>query len=317
MGAQRALVVGAGSIGLRHRSVLESMDVACAVVTRRATIEDAKGTVFHDIRAAVDEWRPTYVVVATETTDHRQAIERLAGAGFTGVVLVEKPIGDCPAPVPEHHFADLRVAYQLRFHPAVLAARDALADRPVLAVDSAVGQHLADWRPGRPLGQTASAKVAMGGGALRDLSHELDLVLWLAGDWERVAAVGGRSGSLGSAVDTDDRWAIIIELVGGAVATVHLDALDHVGRRRMTIVASDRTCALDLVAGSLVVGGTRPLQRTEAMAGRDAVIAAMHHSVMAGQRLACTTDEAEDVVGLISAIERAALERRWVDRHEM
>jgi predicted dehydrogenase len=313
----RALVVGAGSIGLRHRSVLQGAGLATGLVSRRADLQDAHP----DLSAGVGEGRPAHVVIATETTTHLDVLDALAATGFNGTVVVEKPLTHRPAPLAEYPFRAVAVGYQLRLHPAVEAARELLAGDEILAIDAYVGQHLADWRPGREVGDSASARTEAGGGALRDLSHELDLVTWLAGAWRRVCATGGRSGALGPDVATDDRWAILLELESGAVATIHLNALDHVGQRRLSVVGTRTTAAVDLVAGTLQVGpGGRDLRRFGA--DRDEVLARLHRAVMddpgdgtgAIGDSVCSLEQGMAVVALIDAIERSVRDGGWVAR---
>ncbi len=321
----RALVVGAGSIGLRHQRVLTSLGLDVAVVSRRGGTPDLGGgsVVYPSAGTALSDWAPDHVVVATETAAHLRILDELATSGFAGTVVVEKPLTVAPSAIPEFPFQACVVGYQLRVHPAVTAAHKLLERQHLIAVDAHVGQHLAAWRPGRDIGDSASARPSDGGGVLRDLSHELDLVTWLAGGWRRVCALGGRSGALGEDVATDDRWAIVMELEGGAVATVHLDALDHVGQRRLTLVAAERTVALDLVRGTLrTAEGDAPAadggaEERPFTATRDQVLANLHRSVLDGCAAAlCSIEEGMAVVRLIRAIERSVHEERWVSRAE-
>ena len=317
----RALVVGAGSIGLRHRRVLEGLGLRTDLVSRRPDAGDAEGARAHtDLRAALEDVRPDHVVVATETATHLAVLERLAAEGYIGTVLVEKPLAAAPGAIDlqDVPFRTVAVGYQLRFHPAVGAARAALAGAQPVTIEASVGQHLATWRPGRDVGETASARVEDGGGVLRDLSHELDLILWLAGEWRRVCALGGRSGELGPTVATDDRWGIMLELESGAIATVNLDALDHVGRRRVSLVAAERSVAIDLGAGTVAYAGPSGSDFEQHQAGRDDVLADMHRALLAGEaddRL-CSLGRGMAVVRLIDAVERSAREGRWVARDE-
>ncbi len=319
MGDARALVVGAGSIGLRHRRVLEGLGLRADVVSRRPDAGDAEGAkTYTDLRAALRDVRPDHVVVATETATHLAVLERLDAEGFTGTVLVEKPLAVSPAAInlQDAPFRAVAVGYQLRFHPAVGMARAQFVGARPTAVEASVGQHLSTWRPGREVGDTASARVEDGGGVLRDLSHELDLVLWLAGDWRRVSALGGRSGALGPTVATDDRWGILLELESGAIATVNLDALDRVGRRRLSLVAADRSVAVDLVAGTFAHAGPDGSDVEQHAVGRDEVLADMHRALLAGEpedRL-CSLEEGMAIVRLIDAVERSSRTRGWVER---
>ena len=321
-----AIVVGAGSIGCRHVRVLQTLGVDTALVSRRADRRDPNAVVVHrSIAAAAADPALAHVVIATETSDHLRVLEELAGTGFTGTVVVEKSLTHRPAALAEYPFRAVAVGYQLRLHPAVEAARELLAGDEILAIEAYVGQHLADWRPGRAVGDSASARIEDGGGVLRDLSHELDLVTWLAGAWRRVCATGGCSGALGPDVATDDRWAILLELESGAVATVHLNALDHVGQRRLSLVGARTTIAIDLVGGTLQVGpgeqGIRhfPVDRDS---GRDEVLARLHRAVMADPGdgsgavgdTVCSLAQGMAVVELIDAIERSVRDDGWVAR---
>ena len=326
----RAVVVGAGSIGLRHARVLASLGADVAIVSRRDHLTDLDGptTVHRSLSDALLADPVDHVVIATETADHLRALAGLADAGFAGTVVIEKPLTDRLAEVSALPFAlpfrACVVGYQLRLHPAVLAARALMAGDRVLAVHAQVGQHLAGWRPGRAVGDSASARVEDGGGVLRDLSHELDLVTWLAGDWARVAAFGGRSGALGAEVATDDRWGILLELDGGATATVHLDALDHVGQRRLTLVGERRTVAIDLIAGTVRTAGpdadaeTVHASAATGESARDALLADLHRAVIDGGTTGlCSVAEGVEVVRLIEAVERSARSGAAVHRRDV
>ncbi len=326
MGESRGLVIGAGSIGLRHQRVLDGLGVATDLVTRRPGLEVGSRVRIHTgLAEALREVAPDYVVIATETAAHLRVLGELAREGFRGRVVVEKPLAS--EPVVEDlsglPFRSVAVGYQLRFHPAVMSARALMAEQRILAADAYVGQYLAAWRPGRSVGDTASARLEDGGGVLRDLSHELDLVTWLAGRWRRACAVGGRSGALGAAVETDDRWAIVLELEGGTIVTVQLNALDHIGQRRITLVGERSSTAVDLVAGTVVHRSDADLASAaptvdQHPSTRDEVLAAMHAAALAGDTdQLCSLDDGVSVVQLIDAVERSAQLGAWVDRKDV
>lgn len=320
MGESRALVIGAGSIGLRHQRVLSGLGFRADLVSRRpASVAATDVRVHMELGAALAGDPVEHVVIATETTAHLGTLQQLAAADFRGSVLVEKPVSAALSPIPAHRFRAVAVGYQLRHHPAVVAARDAMRSEEVLAVDAYVGQHLAAWRPGRPVGGSASARVEAGGGVLRDLSHELDLVTWLAGPWRRVCAVGGRSGALGDTVRTDDRWGILVELASGAVATLHLNALDHIGQRRLTLVGVGWSVAVDLVTGTLASSSemTGSALR-EFVVDRDEVLALMHRALLDGDLgTLCGLEEGMAVVRLVHAVERSVAVGGWVTHEEV
>lgn len=308
-GARRSLVIGYGSIGRRHHRLLRELGAAPGLVSRRP--QDLPDC-FDEIGAALTVLRPGLVVVASETGRHAADLAALAAAGYDGPLLVEKPLlarSDERLPAG---LGAVTVGYHLRCHPLVEALRAALAGRRPIAARLWVGQHLADWRPERGLTGSYSAHGAQGGGALRDLSHELDLLLWLCGPWERVAAAGGNGGALGIAAD--DHWQLLLTLRSGAVASLSLDMLSRPPRRGLVLETAEGTLALDLLAGRLTIDGEERGQAVE----RDACYREQLRRLLAGETAAlCDAAAGLAVVALIDAAERAAAEGRWIDAGEL
>ena len=84
----KTLVVGYGSIGSRHARLLTSLGCEVAVVSSR----DIDHPVRYRTLADALSWKPDYVVIANRTSQHYQTLKELAASGFTGTVLVEKPL---------------------------------------------------------------------------------------------------------------------------------------------------------------------------------------------------------------------------------
>jgi predicted dehydrogenase len=301
----KALVVGYGSVGARHARVLEKSDATVAVVSRRG--ESGGRRVFPSLDAALAAEVFDYVVIADETARHGSTLAEIAQS-HTGNVLIEKPLFAAPALLPAHRFARAGVGYNLRFHPVVDALQQALnGHRPEMA-DLHVGQWLGDWRPARDTTTTYSSSQAEGGGALRDLSHELDLATWLFGPWRRVAAIGGRFGNV--TVDSDDSWGILLACERCPLVTLRLDYLDRTPRRTIAVHSGGHSFHADLIAGTLSEG---PHTR-DFPTDRDQSYIAMHDALLLGSDQICTLAEGLQTVMLIDAIERAARERRWIER---
>lgn len=142
---------------------------------------------------------------------------------------------------------------------------------------------------------------------LRDLSHELDYLLWLCGPWRRVAALGGRFGGLD--IDSDDTWGVLAELRGCPVASLQVNYLDRPGRRDVLVNTRDHTFHLDMVRGQLDRDGVVASYACD----RDHTYAAQHQAVLAGDRSSlCSLEQGDAVMRLIVAAERAASTGCWV-----
>jgi predicted dehydrogenase len=295
-----AVVVGLGSIGRRHARVLKELGHALTTVSRRGDGDHSS------IAGAIAAARPDYAVIATETAQHAESLRQLAEAGFRGTVLVEKPLFAHPAPAPEYPFARLVVGYNLRFHPIMAAFAERLDGRSAITVSAYVGQDLRDWRPGRDHRTTASATQQAGGGVLRDLSHELDYLLWLFGPWQRVAALGGASGA--RQVDVDDHLDLLLQMTRSQTVHVHMDYLDRSGIRRIRVNLPEETIEADIFGGRLTVNG----KAHEYPSARDESYKSMHLAAIEGRGPICTFAEGLAVMELIGASERALDSRMWV-----
>ncbi|MCK6499789.1 MAG: Gfo/Idh/MocA family oxidoreductase, partial [Nitrospira sp.] len=186
----KALVVGYGSIGQRHARVLDELGCEVAVVSRRPVEYPRR---YDSLATALSGWRPGYVVIASRTNEHFDDLSALITADFAGRVLVEKPLFDVARQMPSNRFSHLAVAYNMRFHPLIMKLRDFLGQQKrLVAAHIYVGQYLPQWRPSTDYRSSYSASRDLGGGVLRDLSHEIDYALWLFGSWRHLTALGGK-----------------------------------------------------------------------------------------------------------------------------
>lgn len=300
----RALVVGYGSIGARHARLLTQLGCATAVVSGRRIDFPLVHSMLSE---ALSSHAPDYVVVANPTGAHHETLAELAAAGFAGRVLVEKPLFDRPRPIPAAGFRSVSVAYNLRFHPLIRRLREILAGENLLSVQAYVGQYLPDWRPGNDYRQSYSAQARQGGGALRDLSHELDYLGWLCGPWHTMTALGGRVSKL--EVDCDDIYVLLMQTDRCPVVTVQMSYLDRVARRRIVINTERHAIEADLVGGTLTVDReTAPL-----VVERDYTYLEMHRALLGGNDgLLCSVEEGLATLRLIEAAELANRAREWV-----
>jgi predicted dehydrogenase len=303
----RAVVIGYGSIGQRHARVLDGLGVEVAVVSRRS-VEGAFAA-HRDIGAALAGPMPDLAVIADETARHRASLSALRAGGFAGPVLVEKPLFERVMPGDARAEGRVFVGYNLRFHPLARALKEWLAGKRAIAAQLHVGQHLADWRPGRDHRMGYSAKAELGGGVLRDLSHELDLALWLFGSLRRVAALGGASGLLGT--EADDHQMILAAFAHCPAASIAMNALDRPAHRGVQVSTDGGSATLDFIAGTHVAEGHEALRATPE---RDHTYKEQHRAFLGGGAPPlCTYAEGLAALRFVEAVERAQAARTWIE----
>lgn len=216
-----------------------------------ASIPEHANGCFSDLNQALN-FVPQLAVIANPSNLHISAAQPLVKAGVH--VLVEKPLSATPDGVAEllKTCADkgvvLLVGYNLRFVPSLRRFRDLLNEGligRVFSVRCEIGQYLPSWRPDTDYRKGVSALRARGGGALLELSHELDYLCWIFGGVDSVKATLSRQSKL--EIDVEDTAHLILgfepEVDGHQLlGTLSLDFVRHDTMR--TCVAIGETGSL-------------------------------------------------------------------------
>lgn len=245
----RILIVSIGSIGKRHlrlaRELMPNADIR--VLRHQATNEvpEYSNGCFSSIEESI-AFAPQIAVIANPAPFHIPTAQALAEAGVH--LLIEKPLSASLHGVMqlfetcEKQSAALLTGYNLRFLPSLQHFRDLLSESvigKVLSVRCEIGQYLPSWRPDNDYRQGVSARREWGGGALLELSHELDYMRWIFGEVDWVKATLSRQSSL--EIDVEDTAHLTLGFVAKTdghqlIGTVNLDFIRHDTTRLCTAI---------------------------------------------------------------------------------
>jgi predicted dehydrogenase len=298
-------VVGAGSIGSRHQRILKQLGHQVSVVSANSPDAD-----FRSVSDALERESFDYVVIASQTSQHVIDLSALINNRFSGRVLIEKPLFEKLHTLEDNNFSFAAVGYNLRFHPAIVWLKDTLPKLGKLSsANFYVGQYLPTWRPDSDYRKSSSARDISGGGVLRDLSHELDLVQYLFGDWQQLTAVGGKFSDL--EIATDDTFSILMTSTKCNAISVQLNYIDRIKQRYITINGNNGTVSIDLISNTAKFNDLDVKFSVNA----DDSYVAQHLAVISNDsQNTCSLSEALKVVETIQAIEKSAEKLKWISQ---
>jgi predicted dehydrogenase len=252
-----------GSIGQRHLQVIRSVmpNAKIMVLRHSAVLENASLADFTTASLDdVQQFQPQLAVLSNPASLHAEVARPLLEMGCH--LLIEKPLATNPTDgqairaAAQANGCMVQVGYNLRYLPSLKLFRDQIHQGcigRVLSVRCEVGQSLESWRVGVDYRQGVSARRALGGGVLLELSHELDYLAWIFGRINWVSAWFGRQSDL--EIDVEDTAHLVLGFQGGEalppVASVSLDFIRHDTVRRCVAIGDKGSLAWDAVKGTV------------------------------------------------------------------
>ena len=254
------LIAGLGSIGRRHFRNLIALGEKNIVLlrTRKATLPDddvAGYPVETNLADALRNHKPDAVIVANPTSMHMDVAIPAAEAGCH--ILLEKPISESMDRLDrlkravDRSGSRVLVAFQFRFHPGLMRAKQLLSAGEIGRIISAhvqFGEYLPAWHPWEDYRKGYAARADMGGGVVLTQCHSLDYLPWLVG---RVKSAWGLTARLSDLeVDVEDTAKIGLRFEGGALGSIHLDFNQQPPEHNFTIIGTKGTLKWNLADGA-------------------------------------------------------------------
>lgn len=300
----KSLVVGFGSAGQRHSRLLNDLGHEVVVVSEQENVPYPR---YVSVEEAIRRHTPHYIVIASPTSRHAANFSSVHSTEFAGSMLIEKPLFNQYLESPVLERPNTFVGYNLRFLDALQRVREAIVGEKILTASLYDSQYLPDWRPQRDYRETTSARADLGGGVLRDLSHEIDLTHYLFGTPKSVNARLGSSGTL--EIDTEDIVDATLEMSDGSVVTLHLSYLDRQPRRTIEVQTLNHSIYSNLLTGQVTINGASNFYQTD----RIATFRHMHEDVLTGRpSRSCTFAEGVSVMRTMARMQESSLARSWV-----
>ena len=259
---KKFVVIGLGSIAKRHISNLRYLHPLAKIYAVSSSGLNTTVPTEVDGIVSLDEvvqLKPNYVVIASPATFHVDIAKKILKHQIP--ILIEKPLShnhkeclDLQSFCDEICSSKIAVAYCLRFLPAIKELKKYLDSGQlgrIYNVNASVGQFLPLWRSDKNYRDTVSANKALGGGALLELSHELDYLLWLFGKLRLKYSWLRSSDELG--IDVEDIADLVLVSENNIYINVHMDFIQKSVYRNCEIIAENGRLEWDLVSNKITL----------------------------------------------------------------
>jgi len=269
----RFAVIGCGSIGLRHISNLLQLGHEVVAYNRGQARRDlAKRRfnipTFDSIDEMLDSNKCDAVIICSPNSLHKYHMISVIERGLH--FFVEKPLAvelndlsEMEADITKKGLIS-HVGANMRFHFGPMTVKEHLdldfIGRPLWA-NFWGGMYLPDWHPAEDYREMYSSKKSLGGGAILDFIHEIDLMCWMFGEPKLLAAMARNSGCLD--IETEDLVDVIMAFKTGMQGNLHVDYLQRPFQRGIHIIGEKGSLRWDLVEESVkVVGHDKGVSKT-------------------------------------------------------
>ncbi|MCF6216957.1 MAG: Gfo/Idh/MocA family oxidoreductase [Emcibacter sp.] len=254
-------VIGLGNIAIRHRRNLKLLYPSCKITAVSSSgrspteaVSDADIIVRNFTDINMDKL--DFAIIASPASFHKlHAVELIKNKI---PVFIEKPITtsledantllqfakDCKVPIS--------VGYCLRYMPSFIKMKELISADfigPVYNAFITVGQYLPDWRPLQDFKNSVSAKKILGGGALLELSHDIDYASLLLGPMSVEYATLRNTKELD--LEVEEIADIILKNKSGVICSIHLDFLQKQVQRKCSIMGEKGRLDFDLLENTI------------------------------------------------------------------
>ncbi len=228
------LILGAGSVGKRHAANFKELGVEISAFDpRRDKLNGIENQlkvkqIFENLDEALAADTYDGAVVASPTSFHVKQTIELVSRKIP--VLLEKPIAKDfeSAKMLANESAKFNVpillGYTWRWWEPLKQAREMILNGEIgriIHVRMSMAAHLADWHPWERYQDFFMSSKELGGGALLDESHWIDLMIWFFGMPNAIFASIDNIGDLG--IETDDNVDMLAFYNHGTRVSMHLD----------------------------------------------------------------------------------------------
>ena len=237
----KLLIVGLGSIGEKYNLVAKKF-FNCKNIFFYSKHKRKKN--LSDLKKLKDL---NYIILSNRSTDRMSFFKSFIRKKAT--YIFEKPIAANALNTKNKNLffrlikknkIKIKSGYCLRANPAVKELKKIIKNNldNILSINMDTNSFLPSWRS-KNYKKSVSAKKEYGGGVLNELSHEIDLILYLFGKPKSLFASYYNTKFLN--INTEDSSDIIFNMNDKLNINLHLDFCSYIEKRQIEIILKNKT----------------------------------------------------------------------------
>jgi len=164
------LIIGLGSISKKHKHILN-------LISKKVKISTISSRKFNNTFLKKN-YNYDYVIICSPSSHHYKHFKTIEKKLVNKKILIEKPLFNKFYSIKKKLKNKYYVGYNLRFHPIIFFLKKYLKKKKIYSVNILVHSYFPFWRK-KNYTLTVTAQKKLGGGALLELSHELDYLQWI------------------------------------------------------------------------------------------------------------------------------------------
>ncbi|MBN1275029.1 Gfo/Idh/MocA family oxidoreductase [Candidatus Woesearchaeota archaeon] len=302
-------IIGLGSIGQRHAKALlrKGVDVHALRTLKgaKALPEELSGIIQHFEEKEFYDLPLDGIIIANPTSLHAKTLRK--AAAISKPIFIEKPLASSMAEIEDiKTTAQVMVGYNLRHHPLIVSVKRHLPDiGTIYKANLYCGQYLPSWHPYTDYRKEYYAQKKLRGGALRTMSHDIDLAIHLFGKPNEIIATVDKISDL--EIDVDDHAQILLK-TGNTIINIEDNYLDPTGERKGTIIGREGMITYSFATGKAhLISLDKKKETIHEPDGTDSYeeqMRAFREIVKGKEASYCTIEEGKETLKIIEAAER-------------
>jgi predicted dehydrogenase len=236
----KALIVGYGSAGQKHFKSIKKIQKVKHIkifsslnVSKKYKIE----------KKDIPSYNPDYAVIANSTKKHFEILNFLNNKLNNKLILVEKPIFHKKLNFKQKNKNKIFVGYNLRFNPVVNYLKNSIKNKKINHININCRSNLKTWRKNIEYSKSNTAEKR-GGGALLELSHELDYFKYIFGEYKIVFKIKKKLSNL--KIKNEDFYQLNGFSKNIKFFNIYVNLFDQIKERRIDILTNSELIVCDL-----------------------------------------------------------------------